>query len=236
MQTWTKASLVLGMGLALTVAGAPTTANAASKTKVISVTKVARQAYHGKKGNVYKTAKLSKVAYRLNKTKSTTWYVTKQAVVKKHGKKVQVKYVQNKAKTKKGWVYSSNLKAGKANNFNNDSTAVGRYVSTGSVNLQDVYYSTSTYSNMGSAIGSTWDYVSYGAPDKLKDVVKDQKALVNLYRSTFKNRFSKTQNTLLNATANELAAVKATEGNKALIISKMATFSDMLGIQVSQLS
>lgn len=236
MQTWTKASLVLGMSLALMVAGAPTTANAASKTKVISVTKVARQAYHGKKGNVYKTAKLSKVAYRLNKTKSTTWYVTKRAVVKKHGKKVQVKYVQNKAKTKKGWVYSSNLKAGKANNFNNDSTAVGRYVSTGSVTLQNAYDSSSTYNNMGLDIGYTWEYSGYGAPDKLKDIVKDQKALVKLYRSTFKNRFSKTQNKLLNATANELAAVKATEGNKDLIVSKMGTFSNMLGTQVSQLS
>ncbi|KRK94133.1 hypothetical protein FD25_GL000953 [Levilactobacillus acidifarinae DSM 19394] len=225
------------MGLALTVAGAPNTANAASKTKVISVTKVARQAYHGKKGNVYKTAKLSKVAYRLNKTKSTTWYVTKQAVVKKHGKKVQVKYVQNKAKTKKGWVYSSNLKAGKANNFNNDSTAVGRYVSTGSVTLQRAYNSANgTYGNLGFSIGSAWNYDGYANPDKLKDVIKDQKALVNLYRSTFKNRFSKTQNTLLSATANELAAVKATEGNKDLIISKMETFSDMLGTQVSQLS
>lgn len=72
----------------LIVPSLTTTADATSKkVKVISTTHVAKKAYHGKKGYIYSSAKLTHKKYNMKKYKHTTWYRFKKANIKKTGKK-----------------------------------------------------------------------------------------------------------------------------------------------------
>ena len=48
---------------------------------------MAKKAYHGKKGYIYSSAKLTHKKYNMKKYKHTTWYRFKKANIKKTGKK-----------------------------------------------------------------------------------------------------------------------------------------------------
>lgn len=107
-----KLTLGLGVGAVMVLGLAPTTANAKVKAKILSTTPISRTTYHARRGNIYSSAKLTKVRYHMTKYRYTTWHATKRATVKKHGKKAKLTYI--KAGSKKGWIYSKYLKKGKA--------------------------------------------------------------------------------------------------------------------------
>lgn len=80
--------------------------------KVMSTAKISKTITHGRKGNVYSDAKLTKRYYQMKKYKHTTWYATKRATIKKDGKLSSLTYI--KSGKRKGWIYSKYLIAGKA--------------------------------------------------------------------------------------------------------------------------
>lgn len=112
MKKFVKVSLLGLVGVAMVVPTMTTPADAAGKVKVLSTKKVAKQAYHGTKGNLYSSAKLTHRKYQLKKYQYTTWYSYKKSVIKQNGKKRTYYYV--KAGKKAGWIYSKSLQAGKA--------------------------------------------------------------------------------------------------------------------------
>jgi len=107
-----KASLIAALSFVLVAPSLTTPASAKSKVKIISTSKVAHKTYHGKKGNIYSSAKLTHRKYKMSKYRYTTWTATKKAVIKNHGKKATLAYI--KSGNKAGWIYKSNLRAGKA--------------------------------------------------------------------------------------------------------------------------
>jgi len=83
-----------------------------NEATVVSTKKITKRTYHGKKGNIYSSAKLTNLRYKMKKHTHTTWTATKQAVVKRNGKQAVLSYI--KAGSKKGWIYSKYLITGKA--------------------------------------------------------------------------------------------------------------------------
>lgn len=232
MQKFVKTGLVIAMGLTMTVAGAPLTANAASKTKVLSTRNIASKAVHGRQGNIYSGVKLSKVSHKLKNYRYTTWYATKKAVVKKHGKKAYVTYIKSGAK--KGWVYSKYLTNGKApfnkpKQMKNDLLATNRAaLSSGSATIQDLVNDRDTYSGLGYALGGN-DY-SLSA----ETMRKIQTGLLNIY-DVYKGRFSKTQNTDLAAMAKKVDALQISDDYDDDASSTLETFSNTLGELIADL-
>ena len=235
MQKFVKTGLVIAMGLTMTVAGAPLTANAASKTKVLSTRNIASKAVHGRQGNIYSGVKLSKVSHKLKNYRYTTWYATKKAVVKKHGKKAYVTYIKSGAK--KGWVYSKYLTNGKApfnkdEQMKNDLIATNRAaLSSGSVTVQDLVSDRYTYSGL-SGLGEALMGNNYKG--SATDMRHNQVALLNIY-DVYKGRFSKTQNADLTAMAKKVNALQISDDYDDDAGSALRTFSNTLGALIADL-
>ncbi|GEO69083.1 hypothetical protein [Levilactobacillus acidifarinae] len=232
MQKLVKTGLVVAMGLTMTVAGAPLTANAASKTKVLSTRNIASKAVHGRQGNIYSGVKLSKVSHKLKNYRYTTWYATKKAVVKKHGKKAYVTYIKSGAK--RGWVYSKYLTNGKApfnkpKQMKNDLIATNRAaLSSGSAKVQDIVNNRDTYSDLGNAlVGNDYNWHA-------EDMRKIQAGLLNIY-DVYKGRFSKTQNADLAAMAKKVDALQISDDWDSDASSTLETFSNTLGGLIADL-
>lgn len=231
MQKFVKTGLVVAMGLTMTVAGAPLTANAASKTKVLSTRNIKTKTVHGRQGNIYSSVKLSKVSHKLKNYRYTTWHATKKAVVKKHGKKAYVTYIKSGAK--KGWIYSKYLTNGKApfnkpKQMKNDLIATNRAaLSSGSAEVQDKVSGSSTYSDLGNSLTNVYaDMGSYGG--SAKEMRENQAGLLNIY-DVYKGRFSKTQNADLAAMAKKVEAFQISDENDEAAKSTLVTFSRTLG-------
>lgn len=225
MKRFLKAGLMLVLGLALVAPSLTTTADASSKkVKVISTTKVAKKAYHGKKGYIYSSAKLTKKKYNMKKYKYTTWYRSKKAKIKKSGKKSSLTYIT--AGKKKGWIYSKYLTAGKApinkkKIMKNDLTAYNRAIMSASSELQGhAVNSNGDYETMGYGLTGYWYHEENAAKDKV--------AVLKVYK-IFKGRFSKSQNKNLAAMAKDLSNFHITKANQELGASKLETFGNTLG-------
>lgn len=233
MKKFVKASVLATLSLALVIPAATTPASAKRRVKVISTTSVAKQAYHGKKGNIYTSAKLSKRHYVMKHYKYTTWYVTKQAVIKNNGKKGTLAYI--KSGKKSGWIYKKYLTVGKApvnkaKMIANDSVSFSRAMMSASSWLQD--YSTGTYDNykdLGDRLtyGDPYDYGAEGTK-------MDRTALLKVY-NLFKGRFSKSQNADLAAMANKLEALQITGDNEDLARTSVINFGSTLGSLIQTL-
>jgi len=165
--------------------------------------------------------------------KYTTWYGTKKATIKKAGKKrASLTYI--KAGKKKGWIYSKYLTAGKAPiNKNklrqNDIVKYNRALMSASEWTQrDCQASLNdSYGDIGSKLGYDYPSPNY-VSDSVNEVTKDKKALLNIY-AIFKGRFTATQNTNLNAMANQLENEQVTEGNSDTVYTQMGNFASTLG-------
>ncbi|WP_338208121.1 hypothetical protein [Lactiplantibacillus paraxiangfangensis] len=225
MKRFLKAGLMLVLGLALVAPSLTTTADASSKkVKVISTTQVAKKAYHGKKGYIYSSAKLTKKKYNMKKYKYTTWYRSKKAKIKKSGKKSSLTYIT--AGKKKGWIYSKYLIAGKApinkkKIMKNDLIAYNRAMMSASSDFQNsAVVSDGDYDSMGHGLA---DYLYFS-----EDAAKDKVAVLKVYK-IFKGRFSKSQNKNLAAMAEDLSDFHITKANRELGASKLETFGNTLG-------
>jgi len=234
MKKFVKASVLATLSLALVVPAATTSASAKSRVKVISTTSVASQAYHGKKGNIYTSAKLSKRHYVMKHYKYTTWYVTKQAVIKNNGKKGTLAYI--KAGNKSGWIYKKYLTAGKApvnkaKILANDSVSFNRAMMSASTQLQDGAVGPyDGYKDMGGRLQAGFEY-----GDEVDEIKMDRTALLKVY-NLFEGRFSKSQNADLAAMANQLENWQVTEDNWQLSVTKMETFGSTLGSLIQTLA
>ncbi|WP_203640330.1 hypothetical protein [Levilactobacillus andaensis] len=234
MKKFVKASVLATLSLALVVPAATTSASAKSRVKVISTTSVASQAYHGKKGNIYTSAKLSKRHYVMKHYKYTTWYVTKQAVIKNNGKKGTLAYI--KAGNKSGWIYKKYLTAGKApvnkaKMIANDSVSFSRAMMSASSGLQDHSIGTyDSYEDLGGQLMSPYSYGSGADENKM-----DRTALLKVY-NLFKGRFSKSQNADLAAMADKLEALQITGDNEDLAVTSVINFGNTLGSLIQSLA
>ncbi|MFC6206891.1 hypothetical protein [Levilactobacillus tongjiangensis] len=104
------------MGLATVASNADT---ALAKTKAAKIVKTttykAKHKVHVTKGNLYSTAKLTKVSHKAKNYKRTTFYRIKKAkVVKSNKKKAVYNYVKSTNGKTKGWIWHSYVKNGKA--------------------------------------------------------------------------------------------------------------------------
>lgn len=235
MQKWVKMSLVVAMGATMTVAGIPATANAASKTKVLSTRKIAATTVHGRQGNIYSGVKLTKVRYNLKHYRYTTWTASKKAVVKKNGKKAYVTYIKSGAKH--GWVYSRYLTNGKApfnkvKKMKNDMLATKRAaLSSGSANVQSTVRDQSTYEDLGYALTHSGGFGWWG--DDMEDRLQDQAGLLNIY-DVYKGRFSKSENENLAAMAQKVESLQPSEDNNSFE-SSLDNFAEALGDLIADL-
>lgn len=186
-----KIGTMLVLGLALTVGSTATVADAATKkASVISTTKIAKAAYHGRRGNIYSSKKLTKVRYRMTKYKYTTWYATQRATVKKNGKKISLTYI--KAGSKKGWISSQYLTSGKApvnkaKIMANDMSSVRKICISGSSKLQSYINGSSDYESLSRQINYYYEWGTNYGDLEFSDMKKDKDALLNIY-DLFKNR------------------------------------------------
>lgn len=235
MQKWVKMGMVVAMGAAMTLAGAPLTANAAQKTKVLSTRNITATTVHGRQGNVYTGVKLTKVRYNLKHYRYTTWTATKKAVVKKHGKKAYVTYIKSGAK--KGWVYSRYLTNGKAPFNKNkkmkaDMLATKRAaLSSGSNDVQYAVSGQESYSDLGDSLYSTGAYMGGYRSD---GAAKTQAGLLNIY-DVYKGRFSKADNANLAEMAKKVDSLEITSDNADDVTSILDTFSEALGSLIAGL-
>ncbi|WP_125681299.1 hypothetical protein [Levilactobacillus yonginensis] len=104
------------MGLATVASNADT---ALAKTKAAKIVKTttykAKHKVHVTKGNMYSTAKLTKVSHKAKNYKRTTFYRIKKAkVVKSNKKKAVYNYVKSTNGKTKGWIWHGYVKNGKA--------------------------------------------------------------------------------------------------------------------------
>ncbi|WP_143461296.1 hypothetical protein [Levilactobacillus enshiensis] len=228
MKKFVKASVLATLSLGLVVPAATTSASAKSRVKVISTTSVAKQAYHGKKGNIYTSAKLNKRHYVMKNYKYTTWYVTKQAVIKNNGKKGTLAYV--KAGNKAGWIYKKYLTAGKApvnkaKILANDSVSFNRAMMSASEQIQD---STSENYDSYKDMGSQLTYAFFEYDGDVAEINLDRTAMLKVY-NLFEGRFSKSQNADLAAMASQIENLQVTGDNQDLSATKVTTFGTTLG-------
>lgn len=90
-------------------------AKAKPAAKVISNRKITRQIVHTIKGNIYASAKLTKIKHYANHYRYTTFYRTRQArVIKSNGKTAIYQYIKTPSGKTKGWIWHGYLKKGQA--------------------------------------------------------------------------------------------------------------------------
>lgn len=234
-----KASIITALSFVLVAPSLTTPASAKSKVKVISTSKVAHKTYHGKRGNIYSSAKLTHRKYKMSKYRYTTWTATKKAVIKNHGKKATLAYI--KSGKKAGWIYKKYLTAGKAP-FNkqkrlyNTYSAYMKALMQASAGQQDDKPNRDDgYGSMAESISYNYGEAQYYGSDAQKDATKDKNALVKIY-GVFKNRFSGSQRSDMDAMAKELDNMQVTADNLDQVDSNMKTFAQTLSTAVSDLS
>lgn len=234
-----KASIITALSFVLVAPSLTTPASAKSKVKVISTSKVAHKTYHGKHGNIYSSAKLTHRKYKMSKYRYTTWTATKKAVIKNHGKKATLAYI--KSGKKAGWIYKKYLTAGKAP-FNKQKRLYSTYsaymkaLMQASANQQ--YYKPNRddgYGSMADSISGNFVGNQYSDRDQRKDAIKDKNALVKIY-GVFKNRFSGSRRSDMDAMAKELDNMQVTADNLDQVASNMGTFAQTLSTAVGDLS
>lgn len=230
MQKTGKMIIAIGLGLVITLGLTTIPASAAAKTRVLSTTRITRTAYHGRQGNIYSSAKLTKVRYHLNKYQHTTWYATKRATVKKHGKKASLTYIT--AGAKKGWIYSKYLAIGKApvnkaKIMANDISSVKRICLTASSRMQQEMSYADSYYGIGSGIANAASYYELwlSVPEKQAD----RDALVNIYQ-LLKNRLpmTATQKVNMNVMAAAVENTSATDDGEDTSSQQYATLANSL--------
>lgn len=234
-----KASLIAALSFVLVAPSLTTPANAKSKVKVISTSKVAHKTYHGKKGNIYSSAKLTHRKYKMSKYRYTTWTATKKAVIKNHGKKATLAYI--KSGKKAGWIYKKYLTAGKApfnkqKRLNNTYTAYMKALMQASADHQ-ITPNGSTYYDISRSISSSFGYGAYdydNISDAVRNATKDKNALVKVY-AVFKNRFSGSQRSNLDAMNKQMDSMQVVAGNVDQVAANMATFAATLENAVADL-
>ncbi|TGD19541.1 hypothetical protein [Levilactobacillus suantsaiihabitans] len=238
MKKFFKASIITALSFVLVAPSLTTPASAKSKVKVISTSKVAHKTYHGKHGNIYSSAKLTHRKYKMSKYRYTTWTATKKAVIKNHGKKATLAYI--KSGKKAGWIYKKYLTAGKAP-FNKQKRLYSTYSAYMKALMQasadQQYYKPNRddgYEGMADSISSNYGEAWYGS-DAQKDAMKDKNALVKIY-GVFKNRFSGSQRSDMDAMAKELDNMQVTADNLDQVDSNMKTFAQTLSTAVGDLS
>ncbi|MGX6427581.1 hypothetical protein [Levilactobacillus yonginensis] len=235
MVKWMKAGLVSVAGLVLVLPLFTSPAEASSKVKVLSTAKVAKQAYHGKKGNIYSSAKLTKRRYRMNHYKYTTWYAYKKATIKNNGKKAKLTYI--KSGKKSGWIYSKYLTAGNAP-INKQKRLEDIYVAYNKILMS----ASQQVQTNGSAFQATYYTISdaiYGGwnddDQSVAEVKQDKSALLKVY-ALFKGRFTKSQNASFSSMATRLKNQEVTKSTHDLVVTQMDTFSSSLANQIEDLN
>ena len=113
------AAVGMGSGALITQAGLGVDQASAKTVRHIatpkSYKKLAKKAVHVSKGNLYSSAKLSKITHKAKNYKHTTFYRTKQAKVVKANKKTAVyNYIKSSNGKTKGWIWHGYVKNGKA--------------------------------------------------------------------------------------------------------------------------
>lgn len=204
--------------------------------RVVSTKKLAKTAYHGTAGNLYRTATLKKRTYKLiAHDKYTTWFATKQAVVNCKGVKRNYLYVINKTKTRYGWIYSKSLKRGQAPvdlvaQANQDHLAYAIASMDASHDTQDQLTTQDwTYESMGSEITQ-----AFGQSSNLNDLRVDKVALSNVY-GVFKKRFGQSVRAQLDAADKMMTASVVSTDNLEKVRSLLKSEAIMLGTQVQNI-
>jgi len=236
MNKMMKTGLLAALSLVLVVPSLTTPASAKSKVKVISTNNVASKMYHGSAGNIYSSAKLTHRKYKMSKYRYTTWTATKRAVIKKNGKKATLAYI--KSGSKAGWIYKSNLRAGKAP-FNKQKRLNNTYMAYLKALMPVNEHKKSmpserSYSGLAGSIQDSWGYNSY-SDDEVKVATKDKDALISAY-GVFKNHFSGSQRSSLDAMEKQLDSLEPITDNLDEVSSSMSTFSQALSTAVGDLS
>ncbi|MFC6208251.1 hypothetical protein [Levilactobacillus tongjiangensis] len=113
------AAVGMGSGTAISQAGLGVDQASAKSVRHIatpkSYKKLAKKAVHVSKGNLYSSAKLSKISHKAKNYRHTTFYRTKQAKVVKANKKTAVyNYIKSSNGKTKGWIWHGYVKNGKA--------------------------------------------------------------------------------------------------------------------------
>lgn len=220
------------LGVALITSSLSLMANAASRNRVLSTTKVAKKAYHSKSGNVYSTNKLTHRKYQMKNYKYTTWYSYKKSVIKIKGKKRS--YIYIKAGKKAGWIYSKSLVSGKAkpkkvSRLTADYLAFQKARKLASpttrIFLGDCLFR--EYYSMGNVLLS-----AYGDVRSLNDARADKKSVMRMYL-IFRKYFSTSTQLQLDKAYKLL---KATNSDRANLNSRVLMFSWMVGSQVYQMT
>ncbi|MFD1419465.1 hypothetical protein [Lactiplantibacillus songbeiensis] len=231
MKKFVKAGLMLVLGLTLVAPGMTTPANAASKVKVVSTTGIAKTAYHGKKGYIYSSAKLTKKKHNMRNYKYTTWYGTKKATIKKTGKK-QASLTYIKAGKKHGWIYSKYLTAGKApvntaKIRQNEVLKYNKYLTGAGDDIQSsgVLSVNAGYGDIGSDISYKWDFGPLSFD--VGQTIKNRKVLLEVY-DLFKSHFTTTQKANLNAMVDDLSNTSINDDTVDLVNSKMTNIADVM--------
>ncbi|MFC6181967.1 hypothetical protein [Lactiplantibacillus daowaiensis] len=235
-----KASMMAVLGLALVTTSVATPADAASKkATVVSTTALAKTAYHGKKGYIYSSAKLTKKKYNMKNYKYTTWYGTKKATIKKSGKKASLTYITSGKKH--GWIYSKYLTAGtapinKQKRLENTIVAYNRAVMLGSSSTK--YYATAdlsdSYEDLGDCVIRGWEG-DWAIGDTVSETSTAKTALLAAY-NVFKGRFSSSQNANLAAMAKSIENTQVTANNIDDVQTALTSFSNTLGGVVKTLN
>lgn len=104
------------MGLATVASNADTALAKTKPAKIVKTTTYkAKHKVHVTKGNLYTTAKLTKVSHKAKNYKRTTFYRIKKAkVVKSNKKKAVYNYVKSTNGKTRGWIWHGYVKNGKA--------------------------------------------------------------------------------------------------------------------------
>lgn len=238
-----KLALLAVAGVALIVPTTTTTADAASRVKVLSTSKVAKKAYHSQAGNVYTNRGLKHRKYQMKKYKYTTWYTYKRSVLKVNGKKRA--YVYIKSGKKAGWIASASLKKGKApkspaakraarlfttyRKYNQIARTAGDSQIRSRLNVTDL-----SYYQMGNAISFSYE-VMYPDSMSVSEVNKDRQALLGFY-NLFKGRFKGNTRRNLDIMAKDLKNLKLTSAKRENAVNQMGNLANTLGDLVEDLN
>ncbi|MFC6275262.1 hypothetical protein ACFQET_07010 [Levilactobacillus tangyuanensis] len=235
-----KGAALVAMSFALVLPGMVTPASAkSSKVKVVSTKGVAKKAYHGSKGNLYSSAKLTHRKYQMKKYKYTTWTASKQATIKRNGKKATLTYI--KSGKKAGWIYKKYLTAGKAP-YNKPARLKKTYLAYNSI----IEKGTSIIQNYGFANDRSYDAISNGLRwgfdvsfhgDGAKAANIDKEVLVKAYK-LFRGRMNKSERSSFDSMAKDITNYHVTDDIDSLdgIEAKLETFSSSLSDFVADLS
>lgn len=202
------------------------TASAASKTKVLKVSKLKKTSYLVSSGYLYTSDKLTKKAHNARNYLHTTFYAYDAATVRKsNGKKAVYYYIKNKSGSVKGWIWHGNLVKPKSyKQQQSDINAMIKIIQGMSQPVKDSTLILFNHMDVKHPYNTNYDRTrnlshivfqariksSYGTDNSVNNA--DANGIIKMYQ-LFKGRFSANDNALLTKYYNNYDDVM---NNKAL--------------------